>query len=101
MTSLNPKPYRVVTDTEMGVVRLGSHETLSGAIYAMGMDHGYDCRVSEEYGEKTLCGAIYAMGMDLGYDNRVSEEYGENPKGVSWIEELVDNEWKKVDLDFI
>ena len=73
MTSLNPKPYRVVTDTEMGVVRLGSHETLSGAIYAMGIDHGYD--------------------------NRVSEEYGENPKGVSWIEELVDNEWKEVEFD--
>lgn len=75
MSSLSPKPYRVVADTEMGVVRIGSHETLSGAIYAMGMDHGYD--------------------------NRVSEECGENPKGVSWIEELVDNEWKKVDLDFI
>ena len=48
----------------------------------------------------TLLDAVYSMGLDHGYDDRVSEDYGENPNGVSWIEELVDYEWKKVELDF-
>lgn len=71
-TKSNPK-YRLVTDTELGVVALSLHRDLTDAAYSMGLDHGYDLRVSEDHGE--------------------------DPKGVSWIEEIVDNEWKKVALD--
>lgn len=41
--------------------------------------------------------AVHEMGLREGFDQV-------NPKPVAtsyWIAELVDNEWKKVDLDFI
>lgn len=68
------KRYRLVTDTTLlGPAVMSSHYTLLDAVYSMGLDHGYDYRVSEDCGE--------------------------NPNGVSWIEELVDHEWKKVEFD--